>query len=256
MKGLRLGELTYEEAAAAVADYPVAVLPIGGGSKEHGPQLPCGTDQMVTDEMARQVVEACPILLLPTLAYAYYPAFVDWSGSVSIEPDHFTGMVGDIIRSMARHGYRKFLIIDGGVSTHPPLRTLSSQLHLALGVHVAVTNIHGLGSEVGREIAEQPSGGHADELETSCMLALRPDLVKMDRAVTEYSPTIPGMQGADGTVKVVMGGKMITPHGINGDATLATAEKGRKVLYAMALDFIVFLENFITWEPPAFTPPG
>ncbi|HFE39355.1 MAG TPA: creatininase family protein, partial [Gammaproteobacteria bacterium] len=83
MHGVRLGDLTWEEAAEAVEQYPIVLLPIGGGAKEHGRHLPCGTDQMVVDELAERVLQAFPVLLLPTVAYAYYPAFVDWPGSVS-----------------------------------------------------------------------------------------------------------------------------------------------------------------------------
>lgn len=250
MKGIRLSEITYEEAVAATERYPVALLPIGGGSKEHGPHLPLGTDQMVVDDLARRVVEAAPVMLLPTLAYAYYPAFVDWPGSVSIAAKHFTDFVADIVRSLHRHGTRKFLILDGGVSTHPPLKTLSSDLHQELGIWLAVTDIIGLGAEVYAEIEEQERGGHADEMETSCMLALRPDLVKMDRAPREWRTGIPGTFGPSGVKKIHVGGKMRTPNGINGDATLATAEKGEQALAAMAQDIITFVENFVETPLP------
>ncbi|MBK8021198.1 MAG: creatininase family protein [Chloroflexi bacterium] len=250
MKGILLSEITYQEAVEAFQKYKVAMLPIGGGTKEHGPHLPLGTDQMVVDELARRVVEATPIILLPTLAYAYYPAFVDWPGSVSIEARHFTDMVGDIVRSLHRHGVKKFLLLDGGVSTHPPLRTLSSDLHNDLGIWVAVTDILGLGSEVYAEIEEQEKGGHADEMETSCMLALRPDLVKMALAPREWRKGVPGAFGRDGVKKVHVGGKMDTPFGINGDATLATAEKGEKALAAKAQDIITFVEHFIDYPLP------
>jgi creatinine amidohydrolase len=244
VKGVRMSELTWEEAAEAVKRMPIAVIPVGAGTKEHGPHLPCGTDLMVVEELARRVLEACPVILMPALPYGYFPAFVDWPGTVSIDPAHFTGMLGDIVRSLARHGTRKFLILDGGVSTFPPLRTLAMQLHLQLDVEVALTNILGLGSEVEKEIAEQESGGHADELETSNMLYLRPDLVKMDRAVSETQPTMPQTLGKDGTQKIYVAGKMTTPKGTNGNATLATREKGEKLLAAMAADIIRFLEKF------------
>ena len=65
MKGIRLAEITYQEAQDTAGKYPVAVLPIGGGTKEHGPHLPCGTDLMVVEELANRVVEAVPIMLLP-----------------------------------------------------------------------------------------------------------------------------------------------------------------------------------------------
>ncbi len=244
MRGVRLSDITWKQAADIIPQFPVVMLPIGGGTKEHGPHLPLGTDQMVVDELARRVVEAAPVLLLPTLAYAYYPAFVDWAGSVSIEARHFTGFVADIVRSMYRHGCRKFLILDGGVSTHPPLKTLSSDLHQELGVLVAVSDILGLGSEVYAQIEEQASGGHADEMETSCMLALRPDLVNMALAPREWRAGVRGAFGADGVKKFHIGGKMSTPNGINGDATLATADKGEKALAAKAQDIITFVGHF------------
>ena len=68
MQGVRLAELTWEEAAAAVERCPVAVLPVGAGTKEHGPHLPCGTDLLVVEELARRVVEAAPVIVLPALA--------------------------------------------------------------------------------------------------------------------------------------------------------------------------------------------
>ena len=244
MKGVRLAELAWPEAAEAIKQYPITVLPIGAGTKEHGPHLPCGTDLIVVEELANRVVKAAPVLLLPALAYAYYPAFVDWPGSVSVSAGVFAGMVADIIRSLARHGTRKFLILDSGVSTLPPLVTLSRDLHQELGVYVAVTNIRGLGVETVWELAKQASGGHADEIETSCMLSIRPDLVRMDRAVREFQDAVPGTRGRDGVIKIVVGGKMTTRWGVNGDATLATVEKGEKALAAMTQDILAFLDQF------------
>lgn len=245
MKGIKASEITYDAFPAAIKRCPIAMLPIGGGTKEHGPHLPLGTDQMVVDALAERVVEATPVLLLPTLAYAYYPAFVDWPGSVSIEAEHFAALVGDIIRSLHRHGMQKFLILDGGVSTHPPLNVLSRDLYNALGVTVAVTNIRGLGYETHRRIAEQERGGHADEIETSRMLVIRPDLVHMDRAPTEYNDPMPGTFGPAGVKKIHVGGKMRTAQGIHGNAALATPEKGEQSLQAMAQDIITFIEHFV-----------
>ncbi|MFC1959649.1 creatininase family protein [Chloroflexota bacterium] len=250
MKGIKASEITFDTFSAAIEQYPVALLPIGGGTKEHGPHLPLGTDQMVVDALAERVVEASPVLLLPTVAYAYYPAFTEWPGSVSIEAAHFIAFVGDIIRSMHRHGLRKFLILDGGVSTHPPLNVLSRDLHNELDILVAVTDIRGLGAETHRQIAEQPRGGHADELETSRMLALRPDLVHIEQAPAEYGTIMPGTFGPTGIKKIHVGGKMRTPHGINGDATLATYEKGEQSLNSMAQDIIIFIEHFVTEPMP------
>lgn len=242
--GLRLAELTWEEATDAIQHLSVAVLPIGGGTKEHGPHLPCGTDQLVIEELADRVVQAAPVLLLPTLAYAYYPAFIEWPGSVSISASSFTGFVGDIVRSLYRHGIKRFLILDGGVSTHFPLRILANDLHNELGIEMAVTSIRGLGKEVEDQLSEQEGGGHADEMETSRMLAVRPDLVYMDKAVREVKDERPGIRGQDWTLKVAVAGRMTTRTGVNGDPTLATREKGEQLLSAMTRDILAFLESF------------
>jgi creatinine amidohydrolase len=76
------------------------------------------------------------------------------------------------------------------------------------------------------------------------MLVIRPDLVKMERAVKEIDPALPGTRGADRVRKFALGGKMLTKSGVNGDPTLATVEKGEQVLAAMAQDIISFLEEF------------
>jgi creatinine amidohydrolase len=244
MAGIDLAEITWPEAARLLRARRVVVLPIGGGVKEHGGHLPLGTDMMVTGELARRLRDATDVLMLPLLPYAYFPAFVDWPGTVSVEAEHFKDLVGDILRSYARHGARRFLILDGGVSTHFPLTILSYDLHNELGVEVAVTDIRGLGAEVSRAVCEQERGGHADEGETSCLLALRPELVHLDQARKEFSSELPAVRGPTGISKITFKTKMDSTRGANGDPTLATEAKGRQILDAMAADVIAFALAF------------
>ena len=119
--GYFIKELTYEQVQKILTEDTVVVLPIGGGSKEHGNHLPMGTDYYITEWLAQKVTEKCDVIMLPTLPYAYFPAFINWKGSVSIEYTNFIHYVMDILKSFIRFGVWKFLIIDGGVSTHPPL---------------------------------------------------------------------------------------------------------------------------------------
>jgi creatinine amidohydrolase len=244
MKGKLLSEMTWSEAAALLKRNPVVVLPIGGGVKEHGHHLPLGTDMMVVDRLAAGLVRDADVLLLPTLNYAYFPAFVDWPGSVSIEAETFKRFVADIIRSYARHGARKFLVLDGGVSTHYPLTILSYDLHNELGIEVAVTDIRGLGAETSDALCEAKEGGHGDEGETSNMLAIRPDLVKMAEAGKEISPSPYAVRGTGGVHKITLKTKMGGASGINGDPVRASAEKGRKILDAMTADIVAFAKSF------------
>jgi creatinine amidohydrolase len=244
MKGKRLSELAWDDVAERLHRNAIVVLPIGGGVKEHGHHLPLGTDMFVVDYLAEAVVRESEVLLLPTLNYAYFPAFVGWPGSVSIEAETFKRFVADIIRSYARHGARKFLILDGGVSTHYPLTILSYDLHNELGVEVAVTDIRGLGAETSRAVCESSKGGHADEGETSCLLHLRPELVKMSAVREEYTTNTYMTIGPSGVHKITLKTRMAGTSGINGDPARANAEKGSQILEAMVGDILAFITSF------------
>lgn len=244
MKGLRLWDLTCSEAKEAFQTYSIAMLPIGGGAKEHGDHLPYGTDLMIVDELANRIVEESPVLLFPTVSYGYFPAFVDWPGSVSISAIHFMHYVSDIIRSIHRFGISKFLILDGGITTHDPLKIVASDLHNELGIRIAITKIDNIGREKMEEVCQQKHGGHACEAETSQLLAIHKDKVKMDRAVQNYRTSIPKTVGEKGIKKITIRGKFTDPSGIHGDATLATVKKGEEILRAKVDDVIEFIHHF------------
>ncbi|MGE5580233.1 MAG: creatininase family protein [Bacillota bacterium] len=245
--GYLIKDLTYEECLPLINEKTTVVLPIGGASKEHGGHLPMGTDYYVTDWVANEVTKRCDVVTLPTVPYAYFPAFVDWKGSVSVDYPYFIAYVRDILMSFVRFGVRKFLLIDGGVSTHGPLVLLSKTLDNELGVKVAVSDITQLAAETEKAVCSQPRGGHGDESETSTMLYIREDLVHMDKTVEEYTAFFPGAV-VNGRTKVFVSNRMCTPHGINGNSKLATKEKGEKILFAMVDALEQFLAEFTKWE--------
>ncbi len=245
--GVFIQDLTFEQVDQLVNEDTIVMLPIGGGSKEHGNHLPMGTDYFVTDWVARQVTGRFPLVCLPTLPYAHFPAFVDWKGSVSVEATNFINFVKDILLSFVRFGVKKFVILDGGVSTRPPMIILATMMNNDYGVKVAVTNVAGLGKEVHDQVCQQQRGGHGDESETSCMLYINDTLVRMDRTVEEYAEVLPGTI-VNGVQKVYVPMKMSTPTGTNGNSTLASKSKGEKILNAMVVDLLVFLEGFAKAE--------
>lgn len=235
--------ITYEQVKELINEDSIVMLPIGGGSKEHGNHLPMGTDYFVTDWVARQVTEKYPLICLPTLPYAHFPAFINWKGSVSVEAANFINFVKDILLSFVRFGIKKFVILDGGISTRPPMTILATMMNNDYGVKVAVTNVAGLGKDVHDEVCKQKRGGHGDEGETSCMLFINDSLVHMDKTVEEYTEILNGTV-KDGVQKVYLPIRMSTPTGTNGNSTLATHEKGEKILNAMVDDLLIFLEAY------------
>jgi creatinine amidohydrolase len=266
-QGYLLEELTWPQAEAALAKDPVALVPVGAATKEHGRHLPLGTDYFVADALRRAAVERAQaktltqpgpgrvsVLALPVVAYGYYPSFVGWPGSVSVGPAAFAAGVMDIIRSLAGQGARRFVVLNTGVSTTGPLDAACRELAAELpGVRIAMTR--GLGSAVWRRLREETAGTHAGEEETSVMLAVRPDLVDMREAADETlrQPDVfrtggggPGAPLASlyGAMSRDRGGppEFFTASGVHGNATLATPEKGRVVLSAMVDDLMRVIE--------------
>jgi creatinine amidohydrolase len=249
MKGVLLENLNWLRAEQALNSRSIAVLPVGGASKEHGPHLPYCTDFLLAEEFKRRIVERAPVVMLPTLSYAYYPAFLDWAGSISIGPETFAHTVMDIVRSLARHGVRKYLIINTGVSTRAPLEYAARELTEELGVRIALTRE--LAQKAWEGMREERSGGHAGEYETSMILAIRPDMVDMSLAVQETPEGLasrPGITVAGKILKQPGGPGTYAPNGVNGDATKASAEKGRRLWDAAEKEIMDFLAEFLEAE--------
>jgi len=222
-------DLSWPQAEQALAALPLALLPIGAASKQHGHHLPLNTDCLQADYLASQLMQRRPLLLLPTLAYGHYPAFLDYPGSVSLAADTFRDTVIDICRSLAAHGMRRFYLLNTGISTIPPLRAAQQTL-ASHGIRMAYTDTGTLMADVEQQLGSQPRGSHADELETSVMLHIAADKVDMRHAVPELATsTGPGrfcrQPGA--------GCSLVTETGAWGDPTLATADKGRRYTEAL-----------------------
>jgi len=231
--GVYLERLTWPEAAALFGRDPLIVLPIGAAAKEHGPHLPLGTDRILADHLAARIAERVPAIVAPTVTYGYYPSFVGFPGSTHLEASTFGAMIGEIIISLHRHGPRRFLVLNTGISTFPVLEVTARDLRLRYSVLVGVTRIEDLGGRALDGLLEQPAGSHADEYETSVLLAIAPEVVRTDRAVREI-PDRPRPRGLFVPAPLPAPG-VGRPEatGVYGDATLATREKGGRILAAI-----------------------
>jgi creatinine amidohydrolase len=244
--GVYLERIAWPEAAARFGRDPLVVLPVGAAAKEHGPHLPLGTDRILAEHLAAQVAERVPAIIAPTVTYGYYPAFVDFPGSTHLEARTFGAMVGEIIVSLHRHGPRRFLILNTGLSTYPVLEIAARDLRRRHPVLVGVTRIDELGGRAVQALLEQPAGSHADEYETSLLLAIAPEAVRQDRAVREI-PDRPRLRGLFVPMPL-RAPESAQPGraGVYGDATLASREKGERILAAVIPALVAAAEHLRT----------
>jgi acetamidase/formamidase/creatinine amidohydrolase/Fe(II)-dependent formamide hydrolase-like protein len=226
--GMRLGDLTWPEAEKVLTPDRVVVLPLGAGAKQHGPHLPLRNDVILADHLARALLAARPIVLLPALTYGFYPAFVEYPGSVSLSFDAQRDMVAQICRSIAAHGPRRFYVLNTGVSTARPLAATALALARE-GILLRFTDVLRAGKAAEDSIRQQAYGTHADEIETSMVLYMEPGAVRMESAVADGGVVRPGPLTRDPANEV----GHYSPSGVFGDATLATWQKGERVTAAM-----------------------
>lgn len=224
MEGTILDGLTWLAAEALLTPDTVVVIPLGAAAKEHGPHLPLNNDWNMAEYLKRRLAERARVVVAPTVPYHFYPAFVEYPGSVSLRLETARDLVVDIVRSFARHGPRRFYVLNTGVSTLRALAPAAAAL-AAEGTLLRFTDILALLGPLERAVAEQPCGTHADEVETSIMLHVAPETVEMTRAVRECAPERPG-----GLTRDPGGRGIYSPSGVWGDATLATREKGRRLV--------------------------
>ena len=253
LRGVRLEQLTWTEAEHLLTPDTVVVLPIGAAAKEHGPHLQLRNDALLAEYFTGALLAREEVIALPPLAYHYYPAFVEYPGSVSLRRETARDLVVDIVRDIARFGPRRFYVLNTGISTIGPLRDAQSLL-AAEGILLAFTDLEQALAPV-RSLVTQPRGSHADEVETSMMLVIAPETVELRRAVSDCNEDRPGpltrRRDGEGTY---------SPTGTWGDPTRATADKGRRFIGAIVRRIVADVQALRTAPLPATsgstTPPN
>ncbi len=222
------------------------IIPIGC-LEEHGPHLPLATDSMIAVDFAEAVAreESLPIVAGPLVDFGVSVLTQGFPGSIKIRFETLKALLVDIMRSCVAWGFTKIILWTwhGGSSHDICLR--EAGLQILSEIKVDIYEVRGV------KIFDDPTfknkidsvldsiGDHADELETSLMMHLHPGLVKTDQLVKEY-PDLP-------KYKIFDSGRPYMNHGVIGDATLATADKGKRI-FAMMLENLVALIRAMVLE--------
>ena len=226
-KGILLENLTWVEAEKALTPETVVVIPVGAESKEHGPHLKLKNDFIMAEYFKRKVLARTNVVVVPTVNYSFYPAFVEYPGSTTLRLETARDMFLDICRVLSKYGPRRFYALNTGVSTMRALEAAAVALN-AEGILFKYTNILEAGAAAEKAVSKQEGGTHADEIETSIMLYIDPASVDMSKAVKDYHPSKKG-----GLTRDPNKPGAYSPSGVYGDATLATREKGKAVVEAI-----------------------
>ena len=232
-------ELIYmsrDEVETAIEEFPVAILPLGA-TEQHGHHLPLGVDIFLAEGLSRRVAEKTGALLLPTQPFGYSWVWRDIPGTVSLQQHHVEAMIKDVAHSVSRYGVKLLVLINGHDANNASMKYAARELMDELEMPVLYLFYPDLNEEMDKYCESPTWHGmiHACEFETSLMLALKPELVDMSKAVSEY-PDKPDLYGKS---TISLGD--LSKSGVYGDATKASKEKGVKMLSV----FVAKMEKLI-----------
>ena len=247
--------LTWPEVRRAAGEGRVALIPVAT-LEDHGLHLPIDTDLRIAAEICHRAAEEAPdhTVLLPPIPHGYSPHHMDFPGPITIEWDTFTKYCTDVGRSLARHGFRRLLYLNGHGSNQNLVETAARLVmleHPGVLAAAAFYLTSRSGIEAVEEIRESGFGGmaHADELETSVYLHIDPDAVDMDRAIDEQG--YPAGENAhlewwaDGSLKLMPWWSSFSRTGVQGEPTKATAEKGKAFLDAAVAECVGYVGELL-----------
>lgn len=257
----RYGEMTWPQVKAAAAQDRVALLPIAT-IEDHGPHLPIDTDLRLCNAVCELAAAraADRAVLVPAINHGYSPHHLDFPGALTIGPHTLIDYGLDVCKSLAHHGFRRILIVNGHGSNTPFVDIIARLCVVetdALAAAVNYWNAPGVCAVAeGLRESEKVGGmNHAGEFETSLYLALAPELVDMQQAVRElgHRPTKnywTDLIAGDGPLAMMEHWSQLSESGVMGDPTKATAEKGRALLDAAANGIVELIDEMRARRSP------
>lgn len=214
-------EMTMEEVRESVGDKSIVILPVGA-IEEHGPHLPLSTDCLQPEYVAEKVAEKTGAFVMPILKYGQCSSTRNFPGTITLRFDTLRALAEDIISELARTGFRNIVVLSGHAGrVHMTALRMAAKKVLDESEHdlnIMVLSDYDIAYTMD-EIEIPVNDGHAGMIETSRVMAIRPDLVK--GTAEPHHPNFPPFM-------VLKNPEKLFPKGVMGEPQLASREFGEK----------------------------
>lgn len=243
---MQWSELTWTEVPDALElAMSAAILPVGA-TEQHGPHMGCGMDFVLADKLCREVARRTGVPMLPTLPYGCSIGHSRrWPGTLAVQPITLIELVKQIGDWAHHSGVRRLFIVNTHVTNAAPLRCALEMLRAEHDeMMVSVINSATISPRVRQFHFADGDDWHANDAETSLMLAVAPTMVRPDR-----------LNEADDVDRT---GSLVFSHpvnrtslnGVTGSPSLAAADKGREWFSWMVEDLSELITRGLREEPP------
>jgi len=247
--------MTWVEVKEAVKEERVPLIPVGS-TEQHGPHLPIKTDVFLAYEICKAVANKIPdeALVMPPVNYGYNEHHLDFPATIHINHETLIRFVIDIGKSLAHHGFKRMIIVNGHGSNTALMEIAARRITLETQALCASLTYIVIAPEVFELLKGE--AGHACDLETSLMLYLSPELVDMSKAVRDWEypkskyikwgiePKGTSFGIAGGSVQFVDWWSRISKTGILGDPTKADKDRGKKMFEIYVERLTEFVKEF------------
>jgi creatinine amidohydrolase len=239
-------KMTWEEIEERLKVVDTAILPCGA-IEQHGPHLPVDIDYFDATYMAKKVAATCSDpkpFVLPPIPYGVSYHHEEFKGTLSVTNDALSRFIYDIGMNLAKNGIKKLILLNGHGDNAPTLSYAAQMINRDAQIFVCVET--GETSDIDLyDLIETPNDIHAGEIETSTTLAIRPEVVKMDKAINETLNFGSNYLNytSDRGVAWYVHTKKISNSGVMGNPTKATEEKGKKMWEIMIAHMVRFVEE-------------
>ncbi len=238
-----LSDMSWPEVEARLKETDVVLVPTGS-NEQHGPILPEKTDIFISTEISRmaaqEVSDDVKAVVAPPVPFGYSPEWLEWPGTISVRIETLRNLLMDIVVSLAHHGFKKIVLVNGHGSNPPVMWQVMTEMNQREDVMLLTLNWWQLIMDEYEKVIDKKGGLHADELETSMIMALGEEVDMKKARKTKPAKEFGDFQrpGYDtlyaqpvyfwktGHVRKGM------PSGVMGDPTRSTKEKGEKILQA------------------------
>ncbi len=162
------------------------IIPVGS-VEQHGKHAPLGTDSFVAQKISEDVAQEEEVMVCSPVWFGWSPHHLGLPGTVSVDSDVLKELIFEITKSLNEHGFRNFVFLNGHrVVNIPWMQIAAEKCKRKLGVEVKIFDPAFMGKEIIRKL-DVGSVGHAEQLETSHLMYLMPEMIKEEK-IEDYEP--------------------------------------------------------------------
>jgi len=190
-KALILQEMSWVEVKDYLKTNRMVIIPLGS-TEQHGPHMPLGTDYYEALEICKKISSQTGVVVAPVLWVGYSLYHSGFPGTLSLKPETMEQVLFETVEMLMKYGFDRFMFFNyHGGNNIVQSKVIHRINHTTRAIGIAI----GHGSSLQKEADDEEEffDWHAGKNETSIMLYLRPDLVKMDRAkkpIITFTPKI------------------------------------------------------------------